>query len=217
MKPLVRDEDGKLRNDLPKPAGKDDAKKANAAVADWKLLKKQIREVGKIQAQRLEQAMVIGRTWPVDQFETLLVRHPLMTNLIRLLVWGGLDDKGELLATFRVTEEQEYADDRDEPLTLAKAKALCIVHPLHLSEQQKGRWGEIFGDYEIIPPSRNWAERRTPWKRTSTSSRRSPGLKNWSSPRSRSSVHWIARAGHAGCPWMEGCSLSIPSPSTVPT
>ncbi len=152
MKPLVRDEDGKLRNDLPKPAGKDDAKKANAAVADWKLLKKQIREVGKIQAQRLEQAMVIGRTWPVDQFETLLVRHPLMTNLIRLLVWGGLDDKGELLATFRVTEEQEYADDRDEPLTLAKAKALCIVHPLHLSEQQKGRWGEIFGDYEIIPP-----------------------------------------------------------------
>ena len=63
MKPMVRDEAGKLRDDLPKPGAKDDAAKAAAAVEDWKQLKKQVREVAKVQAERLEQAMVTGRRW----------------------------------------------------------------------------------------------------------------------------------------------------------
>ena len=27
-----------------------------------------------------------------------------------------------------------------------------VVHPLHLTDEQRSAWGEIFGDYEIIPP-----------------------------------------------------------------
>ncbi len=27
-----------------------------------------------------------------------------------------------------------------------------VVHPLHLSDAQRSAWGQIFGDYEIIPP-----------------------------------------------------------------
>src|SRR5262249_13388562 len=44
MKPRVRDEAGKLKDDLPKPGGKDDAALAATAVAAWKQLKKQVRE-----------------------------------------------------------------------------------------------------------------------------------------------------------------------------
>src|SRR5262249_51630425 len=50
MKPMVRDQIGKLRDDLPKPGAKDDPARAAAAVEDWKRLKKQVREVAKIQA-----------------------------------------------------------------------------------------------------------------------------------------------------------------------
>ena len=39
-----------MKDDLPKPGAKDDADKATAAVADWKWLKKQLREVVKVQA-----------------------------------------------------------------------------------------------------------------------------------------------------------------------
>ena len=85
MKPMLKDADGKVKTDLPKPGAKDDAAKADAAVAEWKLLKKQVKEVATIQAQRLEQAMVTGRRWPFDEFLLLLVKHPLMTNLVRLL------------------------------------------------------------------------------------------------------------------------------------
>ena len=47
LKPMVRDEAGKLRDDLPKPGAKDDAARAAVAVEDWKRLKKQVREVAK--------------------------------------------------------------------------------------------------------------------------------------------------------------------------
>lgn len=152
MKPAVKDEDGKIRKDLPKPAAKDDKDKAEAAVADWKLLKKQFRETIKIQVPRLEQSMVTGRRWSVDEFESLLVKHPLMTNFVRTLLWGGFTKAGKLKTTFRVTDEQDYADASDEPLELQGVESVGIVHPLMLTAKQASAWGEIFSDYEIASP-----------------------------------------------------------------
>jgi predicted DNA-binding WGR domain protein len=152
LRPLVRDEQGKLREDLPKPGAKDDAARARAAVAAWKVLKKALREAVKVQAFRLEQAMVVGRRWAPDEFRTLLVHHPLMVNLVRRLLWGGYNGKGQLARTFRVTEEGEYADADDRPCTLEKIASVGVAHPLHLSEQERARWGEVLADYEIIAP-----------------------------------------------------------------
>jgi hypothetical protein len=152
LRPLVRDGDGKLREDLPKPGAKDEADKAGAAVAEWKLLKKQLREAVKVQAFRLEQAMVTGRRWPPGEFAALLVRHPLLVNLVRRLLWAGYDARGKPLATFRVTEEREYADARDKPCPLKGVAAVGVAHALHLAEQERSAWGEVFGDYEIIAP-----------------------------------------------------------------
>jgi hypothetical protein len=153
MKAMIKDADGKVKADLPSPGAKDDAPKATAAVEAWKLLKKQIREVGKVQAERLEQAMVTGRRWRVADFELLLVKHPLMINFVRLLVWGAYDSGGNLKTTFRVTEDQTYADEHDGETKLdAKIAHVGVVHPLHLSDDQKKAWGEVLSDYEIVPP-----------------------------------------------------------------
>ena len=152
MKPMVRDAAGKLKADLPKPGVKDNPELANQAITEWKLLKKQINEVVKIQAFRLEQAMVSGRRWSCAGFEMLLVRHPLMFNLVRLLVWGAFDTKGKLVGTFRVTEDQTYANVDDESFELGGIAEVGIVHPLHLSETERSAWGELLSDYEIVPP-----------------------------------------------------------------
>src|SRR5205823_1797158 len=60
--------------------------------------------------------------------------------------------KGKLKATFRVTEEQDYASVKDEALQLPKDSHIGIVHPLHLSPDLAAGWGEVFSDYEIISP-----------------------------------------------------------------
>lgn len=152
MKPMVRDAEGKLREDLPKPNSKDDQEKATASVATWKLMKKQIREVAKIQAGRLEQAMIIGRQWTREQFELLMVHHPLMVHLARMLVWAGYSKDGTFIKTFRVTEESDYSDETDSEVSIDECDRIGIIHPLNLTYESAGAWGEIFSDYEIIPP-----------------------------------------------------------------
>ncbi len=152
LKPAVKDEAGKVRPNLPAPGAKDDAELANAALDEWKLMKKQIKDIASVQAARLEQAMVTGRRWTLADFETLFVRHPLMCHLVQKLIWGGFDAAGERRFTFRVTDERDYADAADEACDVRSAAVVGIVHPLELSDEERARWGEVMGDYEIVAP-----------------------------------------------------------------
>jgi len=153
LKPMVRDDDekAKLRDNLPEPGAKDDAEKAAAAIAEWKSIKKQIKDVAKLQADRLEQAMCTGRRWKAADFQTLVLRHPLMTNLARLLLWGTYEGK-TLRAAFRVTEDQECVNIDDDAFELRDDAAIGLVHPLQLDDGAREAWGQRFADYAIIAP-----------------------------------------------------------------
>jgi Domain of unknown function (DUF4132) len=152
LKPMIRDETGKLKSGLPRPSAKDDPTLVARAQDDWKLLKKQLAAVLKLQSDRLRKAMVQQRRWTVGDFERFLVRHPLMINFARLLIWGGYDANGKLQTTFRVSEEQRYEDVEERPASIVDAAAIGIVHPYHLPEAVRLRWGELFSDYEVIQP-----------------------------------------------------------------
>ncbi len=152
LKPRIREEDGKLKTDLPKPNSKDDPTLSAQAVTEWKLLKKQVSEVAAIQAGRLEQAMVTGRRWRAETFELLFVRHPLMINFAQKLLWATFDDNGRMTATFRVSEDLSLSTVEDRPFSLSADAMVGVVHPLQMSESERAEWGQLFGDYEIIPP-----------------------------------------------------------------
>ncbi|MBC7880415.1 MAG: DUF4132 domain-containing protein, partial [Anaerolineae bacterium] len=152
LKPLVRDSDGKAKPDLPKPNAKDDRELANQSVADWKLLKKQVSEVAKIQAVRLEQAMATGRRWSSNEFSLFFVQHPLMNHIAQLLIWSGFDKSGKLTKTFRVSEDRSLADVNEETFSLEGIAQVGIVHPLLLEGAELSAWGEVVSDYAIVPP-----------------------------------------------------------------
>ena len=152
LKPMVRDETGKLRANLPKPAKKDNEELATQALADWKLLKKQVRETLKIQTVRLEQAMTAQRRWQWREFEDLLANHPFMTHLVQRIIWAGYDKQNNLVQTFRLAEDRTYADPEDEEISLSGIATVGIIYPVHLTPEQMAAWGETLSDYEIIPP-----------------------------------------------------------------
>lgn len=152
LKPAIREASGKKRPDLPAPNSQDDPALSSLAVDDWKLLKKTLREILKIQTTRMEQAMVTGRRWTVEEFEMLLLRHPLMTHLARWVVWACYGSDGRPVHTFRVTEDQTLADASDDTFELPQSAGIGIVHPFHLTDAEKNAWGQVFGDYEIIQP-----------------------------------------------------------------
>lgn len=151
MKPMVRDAAGKLRTSPPKPGARDDAGVAARSQEAWKLLRKQVADIAKIQAARLESAMVTGRSWSTADFRAFLVEHPLQRHLTRLLVLGAWHgDDGP--RTFRLTEEGDLADAQDEPFELDDGDRVTVVHPLQLSDEERAAWGEMLADYEIVPP-----------------------------------------------------------------
>jgi hypothetical protein len=69
-----------------------------------------------------------------------------------MLVWGAHDADGKLAGTFRVTEDQSFADQSDEEFSPDAFPEVGVVHPLQLSDEDKRTWGELFSDYEIVPP-----------------------------------------------------------------
>ena len=152
LKPMVRDSAGKVRPNMPKPGVKDNQEVANASLTEWKLIKKQIKEVATLQAARLEQAMVTGRRWLLDDFVTLYVKHPLMTHLTQKLLWGCFDSTGTLNTLFRITEERDFANIEDEAISLDEKHTIGLMHRLDMSDAQCSAWGEVLADYEIVAP-----------------------------------------------------------------
>ncbi|MGC1396811.1 MAG: DUF4132 domain-containing protein, partial [Coleofasciculaceae cyanobacterium] len=151
LKPILRDEVG-LRTNSPKHGIKYNSDLANQAIEEWKLFKKQIKEVIKLQSLRLEQAMITERRWSLEEFDTFLVRHPLMFHLVRLLVWSAFNSGGKRIATFYITQERSYANIDNKNFKLEGIKELSIIHPLHLLKTEQKQWNELFNNYTITPP-----------------------------------------------------------------
>lgn len=153
LEPMVRNAEGKLATDLPKPGAKDDAVAAKAAIEEWKLLKKQVVEVAKAQTSRLELAMVLGRRWTPDELVSLFLGHPLMKLLVRRLIWSAHDTSGDRLFVFRIGEDDTFSNGEDEACTLGPDVAsVGILHPAEIDEGERRSLRSLLADYDIVPP-----------------------------------------------------------------
>ncbi len=150
--PYVCDSDGKRIKDLPKPNSKDDEAVAKASSQRYKDLKKQAKNVASTQVYRLEDAMCSQRRWTVEEFETLLVRHPLLRHLVLRLAWGSYGADGKLATLFRVAEDLSYADAGDNALQLPQDAKIGIPHRLELADADAQALAQVFADYEILQP-----------------------------------------------------------------
>jgi hypothetical protein len=152
LKPAVTDDAGKRLPDLPKPKQTDDAEKAKAATETWKALKKDAKTIAAGQVARLEVAMCAERRWAADVYRRFFLEHPLLAHLVKRLLWGVYGEDGKLVSGFRVAEDGTLANDSDAPFTLPDGARVGLVHRLALDDATVGRWGQIFGDYEILQP-----------------------------------------------------------------
>lgn len=155
LKPFVRDVSGSRLKDLPKPNKSDYESQANDAVNRYKLLKKDARTVAAQQVARLESAMCLRRRWSPENFQLFLVVHPLVRHLTRRLIWGVYSADNQLLACFRVAEDNSYSTADDDLFTLPEGDiSIGIPHVLEISPTDAVAFGQLFADYELLPPFR---------------------------------------------------------------
>jgi hypothetical protein len=151
LQPVVQDESGARLRALPKPGAKDDRSLADPAEARFKLLKKSVREMARVQVARLQRAMVTGRRWSRAEFQTYLVERPLMVHLVRRLIWGTYAGD-RLVHTFRVAEDWSFADGADDAVVPPADTAIGVAHPVDLPDGSAAEWGERLADYELLQP-----------------------------------------------------------------
>ncbi|MBW3482113.1 WGR and DUF4132 domain-containing protein [Escherichia coli] len=151
LKPMVRDANGKVLKDLPKPNQSDDKTLATDAVNLFKQLKKDVRAIASQQIDRLEQAMCQRRRWTTEQFRLFMVEHPLVRHLTRRLLWGVYTEENTLIACFRVAEDSTYSNMQDELFTLP-AGNIGIPHMLEIPPESAAAFRQIYADYELLPP-----------------------------------------------------------------
>ncbi|MDS7877284.1 WGR and DUF4132 domain-containing protein [Klebsiella pasteurii] len=155
LKPYVRDENGSRLKDLPKPNKCDDSALAAEAVNRYKALKKDTRTIAAQQIARMESAMCQRRRWTVENFNLFLVNHPLVRHLTRRLIWGVYGEENNLLACFRVAEDNSYGNADDDLFTLPEGNIhIGLPHLLEMSPEDAAAFGQLFADYELLPPFR---------------------------------------------------------------
>lgn len=172
---VVKDQHGTLRAEPPAPAKSDDPVQAAQALKVWRMLKKQIELGQQVQGFHLEIAMRDARRWSVEQFSTLFLQQPFMQRFIQGLIWGIFDLDGRCVSSFRVSQELQLADAQDYAFNLPTEAQVGLLHPLHVSPQERLAWIDLLNDYQIFPPFQQmgrevytWSQDATPFQDHST-------------------------------------------------
>ncbi|MDR6724340.1 hypothetical protein J2W91_002808 [Paenibacillus amylolyticus] len=148
---VLNEETGKSVKSLPAPAQKDDAELAAKSKARFTQLKKELKSMVTIQAQRLEESLSKQRLWSAEDWKDLFVRNVIMRKFAVGLIWGTYED-GELVDTFRYMEDGTFNTVDEDEYELASTARVGLVHPLELEPSSLEAWKTQLDDYEIKQP-----------------------------------------------------------------
>lgn len=151
MKPELRNPEGKVIKALPEPRQTDDPAQVKETKALLSGSKKELKQVVDLQTARLFEAMCTGRLWPAAEWREYLQQHPIAGRLVQRLVWMELDAQGELLQTFRPTEDGSLINTEDDEVSLSDGSSLRLAHASLLADAQSAAWGKHFKDYKLAP------------------------------------------------------------------
>jgi len=141
------DESNKVKKSLPSKAPKE-------IKDELKEVQKEIREVNKTQVDKLEQYMVVERIWKSAAWQKFYLYNPLMFIYASTLVWELIDEDGNQEMLFYIDEDGSAMSIDGDELSFEdmENKTIKIIHPLHLSDEQKEAWQALFYDLEIVQP-----------------------------------------------------------------
>lgn len=88
--------------------------------------------------------MCLRRRWSPENFQLFLVENPLVCHLTRRLIWGIYSADNQLLACFRVAEDNSYSTADDDLFTLPEGDiSIGIPHVLEISPTDAADFGQL--------------------------------------------------------------------------
>ncbi|WP_252258611.1 ankyrin repeat domain-containing protein [Erythrobacter aurantius] len=155
---VLTDENGNILKALPKATKSDNALLAKAATAQWKEFKSALKGQASDQKKRFEKGMLSRREWLGATFKEVIAVHPLLSKMVRSLVWATLRDQA-LETTFRIDAEGRYVAADGKELSLDNEARVTLPHPCLFGDNVEA-WLQIFADNKLTQPfpqlARKW-------------------------------------------------------------
>ena len=111
--------------------------------------KKELSQLLKMQISRFHEAMCAQRQWRVEDWQKYLQSHPIMGRFIQRLVWLELDSYGQIVNSFRPTEDGCLITNQDKEISLDQHHFITVAHSVLLSSEDISQWQAHFKDYKV--------------------------------------------------------------------
>lgn len=139
---LIEDAQGRTLPKLPAECAE-----ARDALAQ---LRRDIKKIAARQSARLEQAMMKGRIWRLNDFREMLLAHPITGRVCQHLIFAGLDDDSRVTCTFRPTHDGHFVDALGDPVEVAGVSGVRLIHRWLLEDPQLLAWIEHIGNFRVV-------------------------------------------------------------------
>jgi hypothetical protein len=146
----LADAEGKPLKSLPDPRKDDNEAKAAEAKKLFSAARKELKSVLTMQRDRLYEAMCTQRTWPFEDWNLYLNRHPIVGHHCQRLVWAVVREE-KVAALFRPLPDGSLTDAKDDPVMPGPEDLIRVAHECQVTPEQSQLWRQHLKDYEVEP------------------------------------------------------------------
>lgn len=150
LQPILKDAKDATIKTLPKATAVDDADLAAQSAEMWREFKKQLKPLAGLQLARFEQAMSNSRRWLGEEFNSLLLNHPLLQKVVHGLVWA-VYKKDSIVSTFSFRPDGAAIDATGHVVAINADVRIGVPHPLDLTDSIEA-WKDIFRNSKKAQP-----------------------------------------------------------------
>jgi len=144
----LKNDEGKVISALPDALKSENEEEVKELKKDFSASKKELKQVLKLQEERLYEAMCTQRRWRYDEWESYLNAHPIVGRFCQQLVWLAFRGE-EQVASFRPLPDGSLSDYDDNTVTLEPTDLVQAAHQMVVSAEDAAKWQQHLADYEV--------------------------------------------------------------------
>ena len=147
----LKNADGEKIKALPEARKNENPELVKEAKKQFSNSKKELSQLLTMQISRFYEAMCAERQWRVEDWQKYLQPHPIVGRLIQRLVWLELDNNGQIVNSFRPTEDGSLITNQDEEILLDQNHFIIVAHSALLLSDDIAQWQTHLKDYKVTP------------------------------------------------------------------
>ncbi|PXY99018.1 DUF4132 domain-containing protein [Gilliamella apicola] len=147
----LKNADGEKMKALPEARKNENPELVKEAKKQFSNSKKELSQLLTMQISRFYEAMCAERQWRVEDWQKYLQPHPIVGRLIQRLVWLELDNNGQIVNSFRPTEDGSLITNQDDEILLDENNYITLAHSALLASDDIAQWQAHLKDYKVNP------------------------------------------------------------------